>query len=82
MTNNHLIALLQALMDCEPYLLPERTLEADLNNRLARPITTTEFRALLGEEEGKRRVLSVRSTDGDLKWKITDLGAARLRELR
>lgn len=80
MISNCNIALLQALADVGQYLLPERTLFADVNNRCATPVTHTQFRQMLAEEEGKRRVVSVQGEDG-LKWKITDNGRARLMEL-
>ena len=81
MTTNHALALLQALADSSPYLVPERTLYADVCNRLALAPTRTEFSALLADQEGRKRILSQRSEDGDLKWKITDNGHARLVEL-
>ncbi len=82
MTTNHALALLEALGDASPYLVPERTLFADLCNRLARPPTRTEFSALLADQEGRKRILSQRNEEGELKWKITDNGLARLAELR
>lgn len=80
MTTNCKLALLQALADVGDYMLPERTLFADMNIRCANPVTLTEFRQMLQEAEAQRRVISVRSEDG-LKWKITDNGRARLAEL-
>lgn len=80
MTSSACLALLQALADVGDYLLPEKTLFADVNIRVAKPITHTDFRALLAECEEKRRIISVPGEDG-VKWKITDNGRARLREL-
>lgn len=80
MTPKCQIALLQSLADVGEYLIPEKTLFADVNIRCAMPVTHTEFRQMLSDAEQKRRILSVQSEDG-LKWKITDNGRARLAEL-
>jgi hypothetical protein len=78
---NVCIAILQSLDDCAPFLMPERSLFADTSNRLPEPITLTEFRTALQDLESKRRILSQRDEDRNLKWKITDNGQARLAEL-
>jgi hypothetical protein len=73
--------VLLALRDTYPFLLPETSLFADMSNRLATPVTFTEFRQALSDLEAQRRVVSQRDEDQNLKWKITDNGLARLAEL-
>jgi hypothetical protein len=53
-----------------------------MNLRLSSRITPTEFESLLREQEEKHRILSQRDEFGNLKYKITDNGRARLAELR
>ena len=74
-------AVLQSLADCAPFLMPERSLFADTSNRLPQPVTLTEFRTALHDLESKRRILSQRDEEQNLKWKITDNGSAKLAEL-
>jgi hypothetical protein len=74
-------AILQSLKDAHPFLLPEQSLFADANLRLAHAISMTEFRGALHELETNQRVVSVRDEDKNLKWKITDNGLARLAEM-
>ena len=81
MTNDENLALLKALCDAAPFLLPERTLFAEVNIRLFTVITYDAFRELLRRHKEKRRIACVDSEDG-LKWKLTDDGFARLQELR
>jgi hypothetical protein len=74
-------AILAALKDTNPFLLPETTLFADMNLRLSEPVTKIEFNAALRELEGQKRALCVKDEDDAPKWKITDNGLARLAEL-
>lgn len=78
------LALLQSLSNVHPYLMPEPTLFADTNLRLATPdqISMTEFRELAAQLEEERSVLSQRDEFQRMKWKITDHGLAKLSELR
>ena len=80
MTTNTKLALLRALDAIGTYVMPEQTLFADVNLRLAQPITITEFRQLLHDAEEKRQIASINTEDGR-KWKITDNGRGRLAEL-
>lgn len=81
MTSNVTIALLQALADVGNFLLPEKTLFADVGIRLSKPLSHTEFRQLLASQEEQRRIVCVDSKEDGRKWKITDNGRARLAEL-
>ena len=81
MTNDENLALLQALSDTHPFLTKERTLFADMNNRLKSPITYDAFRSLLQTMKEKRRVQQVVHPEDGNKYKITDEGFARLQEL-
>ena len=81
MTTNPEFALLQGLSDCEPFLTLESTVYAETCNRLTRSFTYNDFRELLAKTKDKRRIESVSAEDG-LKWKITEAGHLRLRELQ
>ena len=81
MTNNEHLALLEALVDVDPLLLLERTLFADMNNRLKSTISFDAFKSLVRTMIEKRRVQMVSTEDGN-KYKITDEGKARWLELR
>jgi hypothetical protein len=80
MTTNCKYGLLKALEDVGDYLLPEKTLFAEVNIRCAIPVSWTDFRKLLEDYESKRRIVSQQTEDGP-KWKITDNGRARLAEM-
>ena len=81
MTNNPEKALLDSLNDAAPFLLPERTLFAEVCNRLYTPVSYDEFRALLILHKQKDRIESIATEDGP-KWQICDAGHARQRRLR
>ena len=81
MIGNFKIAVLQTLAASGDYLSPQNTLYMEANLRLAKQMSWTEFLQILADFEQKRRVVSQRDEDGNLKWKITDNGRARLAEL-
>lgn len=74
-------AILAALHDTHPFLLPETSLFADMNLRLSESVSKIEFASALRELNGQKRVLCIKDEDEQPKWKITDNGKARLAEL-
>lgn len=75
-------AILMALNDSTPYLVPEQSLFADAGLRMSEPVTKIEFEAALRELKAQRRILCIEGEEGHRpKWKITDNGQARLAEL-
>lgn len=74
-------AILAALKDSNPFLMPETSLFADANLRMSEPVSRIEFKAALRELEGQKRVLCQPDEDDNAKWKITDNGLVRLTEL-
>ena len=81
MTNDENLALLAALVDMHPLLILERTLFADMNNRLKSTISYDAYKTLLRVMIDKQRVQLVPTEDGN-KYRITDGGMARWMELR
>lgn len=74
-------AILCALKDAHPFLLPQKTLFAEANLRASEPVSKIEFEAKLRELEGQKRIICVKDEDDAPKWKITDNGLARIMEI-
>jgi hypothetical protein len=81
-------AILFALRDAHPFLIPEVSLFADANLRLPDQVSKIEFDSAMAELEGQKRIFGVPQEEIDqvkgkplMKWKITDNGLARAAEL-
>ena len=73
------IQILQILLDCAGYLLPEPAFFAQLNLAIAPAVTFTEFNQQTKCLEAEGYILGIRpELGGPLKWKITDKGRAAL----
>ncbi len=71
-------SILLALNNVYPLLLPEQSLYIDANCLLEEPVTMSELREELTRLEASRQIVGLRSSDGSLKWRITDNGRAEL----
>lgn len=72
------LAILKALDNVSPYLLPETALWIDVNLLLAQPVTLTELRHKMESLEAARLVIGLRDAEARFKWRITDNGKAEL----
>jgi hypothetical protein len=74
-------ALLLTLNNVHPLMAREEVVHVDVNCLLPAPVTLTEVRAGLAALERRRLVITVRSEDDSVLWKITARGRASLAEI-
>lgn len=72
------IAILTALSNVHPRLLPEGAVRGDAGALLGTPVTITECARALTKLEGKKQVRGWSNEDTGTKWKITEEGMDRL----